>query len=314
MSFTLLSKRKTTVADEQSDEQSNKDDDKENKRSKLKPECEFKTTVEAIERYQNNQYDARKQLELMHELKFEWHPDTTKIAAKYGQEECIEFAVEHGCPLHEETTFEAAKHSHIECLEYAYNHGCGIDFPSKDIMKAVETSQFVSIKCLAFLHQHGCKFTSVAQAALLGDTASCKELIEQGLPYTHQAKLNAAKEGHLECLQYLHSINKKWQSGDMFQMALEGRFECLKFAAENGCCRDDEIYDDDEGLFTDNNATLAASKGGSLECLKYLHKELKFYLHPNCISFASAYGNEECFIYLIKNGFRLRAKLRGLIP
>ena len=70
----------------------------------------------------------------------------------------------------------------------------------------------------------------------------------------------AAKNGHLECLKYLHKNGCPWDEDTTWYAALNGNLKCLKYLHENGCPWDE-------------NATCHAAYEGQLECLKYLHQK-----------------------------------------
>jgi len=49
---------------------------------------------------------------------------------------------------------------------------------------------------------------------------------------------DAAKNGHLECLERLHKLGRSWDVDTFSDAAEGGHLDCLKYAHENGCpCR-----------------------------------------------------------------------------
>ena len=52
--------------------------------------------------------------------------------------------------------------------------------------------------------------------------------------------LNAARNGHLECLKYAHENECPWDEETCSSAALKDHLECLKYAHENGCPWDEE--------------------------------------------------------------------------
>jgi hypothetical protein len=72
-------------------------------------------------------------------------------------------------------------------------------------------------------------------------------------------RVQAAYDGHLKCLKYLHENGCAWNVWSCAFAALNGHLECLKYLHENGCEWDE---------FT----CAYAASGGHLECLRYLHE------------------------------------------
>ena len=70
---------------------------------------------------------------------------------------------------------------------------------------------------------------------------------------------DAAKSGHIECLQYLHENDCPWDKEACARAAEYGHLECLQYLHENGCPWDTEVCD-------------RAAENGQLWCLEYLYK------------------------------------------
>ena len=66
----------------------------------------------------------------------------------------------------------------------------------------------------------------------------------------------AARNGHAQCLKFLHETNSPWDAITCNAAATHGNFECLRYAHENGCP-------------WDKWTCTEAAENGHLECLKY---------------------------------------------
>ena len=71
--------------------------------------------------------------------------------------------------------------------------------------------------------------------------------------------LEAAENGHLECLKYAHKNGCNWNEYTCYYAAKNGHLECLKYLRQNGC---------PWGLDT----CYYAARNNHLECLKYAHE------------------------------------------
>jgi len=98
---------------------------------------------------------------------------------------------------------------------------------------------------------------------------------------------DAAKSGHLECLEYLHKKGCPWDEQACSYAAEKGHLECLKYLHENGCPWDER-------------ACRLAANSGHLECLQYLH-ENKCPWDKWACNYAATNGHIDCLEYLHKN-------------
>lgn len=71
---------------------------------------------------------------------------------------------------------------------------------------------------------------------------------------------DAAREGHLMCLQFACESGIPWQSATTFWAARDGHLEVLQFAHEQN-----KIWDRD--------TTLTAARYNELQCLKYIYEQ-----------------------------------------
>ena len=86
---------------------------------------------------------------------------------------------------------------------------------------------------------------------------------ENGCPWNENTCEYAAKNGHLECLKYVHDnsigVSCPWDEYTCSYAAKNGHLESLKYAHENGC-----PWDEDTCSY--------AAKNGHLKCLIYAHE------------------------------------------
>ena len=149
-----------------------------------------------------------------------------EIAAFHGHLECLEYIITtsmkwyEGCNCNTDTTASAAANGHINCLKFAYENGCPVD--SYTFEYAAEYGQ---IECLRYLIENCCEYISYEI-----DKVLCA---------------NAAKNGHIKCLELLHEEEMRWDEQTCVcaaECALKyNQVECLKYAYENGCPYPEEL-------------------------------------------------------------------------
>ena len=114
----------------------------------------------------------------------------------------------------------AAVHGNLECLEYAHRHG--VVLQPMTIKAAARHPK--GLECLKYAHQ-------------------------QGLPLTHFLSLNAAFNGNLEMLQYLHTHGCPWDSrvccAAAYKIGKSSSTACtvVLFLLRNGCAPSSDIWD-----------------------------------------------------------------------
>ena len=110
--------------------------------------------------------------------------------------------------------------------------------------------------------------------------------------HTAATTLEAAKNGDLECLKYLHENGCPWDADATRMAAAHGHLECFKYLHENGCPWENETLLEAQNL---------AAEHGYLECLKYIH-ENGCPLNWQAAKSAATFGHLECLKYLHENG------------
>ena len=74
-----------------------------------------------------------------------------------------------------------------------------------------------------------------------------------------ETTIDAAENGHLNCLDYLHKIGLDWDEFTCAWAALGGHLDCLMYAREKGCP-------------WDKRTCAWAAEYGQLECVRYAHE------------------------------------------
>ena len=97
---------------------------------------------------------------------------------------------------------------------------------------------------MARLRERAGAFTAsdCEEAASNGQLECLKYLHEHGCPWDEETCWYAAKNGHLECLKYAHEQGCPWNVWTCWYAAKYGHLECLKYAHEHGCPWDAKTY------------------------------------------------------------------------
>jgi len=129
-----------------------------------------------------------------------------------------------------------------------------------------------------------------AVAAEQGNLEMVKYCVANQCPIDASSCRNAARNGHLECLKYLHEdVKAPWGSVTASEAALNGHLHILEYLVERE-------YDK-----FDKSACSLAAEYGHLECLKYLHEEVKAPWDCEAVRMAREFNHSECLQYLLDN-------------
>lgn len=166
------------------------------------------------------------------------------------------------------------KDGRLEILYYLIDKCC-IEHYSPDI--------------LLFMKNLGLKanVSTADWAAEQGDLHVLTQLFEQGV-VSRSACFHSAKNGHLNCLTYAHSVGCHLHNKTSLIAAQNGHLQILQYLHANQCpfhfkcCR-------------------FAAAGGHRECLKFLH-EAGYPWAEFVPSQAAMYGQFECLKYAHENG------------
>jgi len=116
-----------------------------------------------------------------------------------------------------------------------------------------------------------------------------KYCVANECPIDEGACANAAENGHLEVLKYLHEeVKAPWDSGTAAFAARKGHLHILKYLFESN-------YNQFEYACED------AAKNGHLDCLRYLHETAKAPWDSPAVREAHKKNQTECVQYLLDN-------------
>ena len=179
-----------------------------------------------------------------------------------------------------------------------------IQSQSNDILQMQLAMRFGSLVVVKYLFEHG---SNISYYAII-DAAQNGHL--ECLRYAHACGYgpwgtlisdfctNAAEGGHLECLKFLHQCGSTWDHRTCQAAVSSGSVECLRYLVENGCEWNDksiELCDFYKGEGKENHS-------GKLQCLKYLHEEKNCSLTAELCAVAAGSGNLLCLQYLMEKG------------
>ena len=131
---------------------------------------------------------------------------------------------------------------------------------------------------------------TILPAASQGNLEMVKYCVANECPITVWACAFAAKNGHLECLKYLHEEAKApWDWRSAAWAAEYGHLHILEYLVE----RKFDKYD--------AWACMLAARNGHLDCLKYLHETAKAPWNARAVREAHENNQTECVQYLLDN-------------
>ena len=208
------------------------------------------------------------------EKKCKWDGWTMSSAASQGNLEMIKYCVANECPVDERACTCAARNGHLEVLKYL-----------REEVKAPVNGKVIKI------------------AACHGDLELIRYLVENKCAGWENGYLDAldtiAKHGHFQCLKYLHEEVKLPLNGRMIDFAASrGHLEMIRYLVGKKC----EGWED--GCL---DALSSAVYCGEVECLKYLHEEIKVPFDQDDedstmdLALRGGSTNVEMFKYLIEN-------------
>ena len=131
---------------------------------------------------------------------------------------------------------------------------------------------------------------TITAAAEQGNLEMVKYCVANKCPIGTGACADAAENGHLACLKYLHEKAKApWDRRTAHWAALNGHLHILEYLVERKF--------DQFGEFT----CMDAAMRGHLDCLKYLHETAKAPWDSRAVRFAHENKHPECLQYLLDN-------------
>ena len=122
-----------------------------------------------------------------------------------------------------------------------------------------------------------------------GNLEMVKYCVANKCPIGTGACANAAENGHLACLKYLHEEAKApWDLGTAIWAAENGHLHILQYLVER---------EHDQCEY----ACEYAAKNGHLDCLKYLHETAKAPWTSRAVRWSHENDHPECLQYLLDN-------------
>lgn len=170
---------------------------------------------------------------------FMWRFEYTEYASEHGSLDCLQYALEKGCPLGRKSFQLAAFGGHLEIIQYirekGYNWG-------RDIFESAVKSG--NLKLVQYLFQNGCPHSrmDLCYASASSHLNILLYLQEIGYSLDESCLYMAAYGGHLEVVQYLHQQNCSWNTWTYQGAAEGGHLEILKYLHENGFPWDEETF------------------------------------------------------------------------
>lgn len=220
-----------------------------------------------------------------------------RVAAERGRLEILKFlltktelqsAATFSDPLYDKNTdltTAAAAGGHLQCLQFLHEHGCcwGVD-------TAVAAVEGGHLDCLKFLHARGCSM--------------------QGL------KLHACAKNHLNCVEYLHSVDPRWDDRTLPTAVRSGHVHVVQYALDHGCPfygpATHELaargnlegleHAHEHGWTWDRGTCEIAAMKGKLSCLQYAHEHGGVALTEDVISLAAHWDHLDCIAYAVEHG------------
>ena len=205
--------------------------------------------------------------------------------------ELIKRAARSGIKLAEK--FKIEEMSSISALEFAWENRSlwPSEWDETDFCKKVALTN--KLELLKWIREEKkCEWDTYTfdAAARQGNLEMVKYCVANRCPIDAFSCRNAAENGHLDCLKYLHEVTKvPWGSGTAFLAALNGHLHILEYLVERE-------YDK-----FDKSACSLAAEYGHLECLKYLHEEVKAPWDCEAVRMAREFNHSECLQYLLDN-------------
>jgi len=197
-----------------------------------------------------------------------------------------------------EYEFCIAKMSSISTLEFAWDNvkwgrrdPCGMVMDQPWFCERVaETNKLELLKWIREEKECEWDHLTLNMAATIGNLDMIKYCVANQCPFLCDVCAFAAKNGHLECLKYLHEeVRARWDWTTAAEAADYGRLHILEYLVE---CKYDEFS---------VMACWYAARNGHLDCLKYLHETAKAPWNFGAVLRAHKNNQHECLQYLLDN-------------
>ena len=169
---------------------------------------------------------------------FSFSTEACSEAAKSRDLSLLTYLHKSNCPWDKEVIISAILAGSMECLQYAIEHGC--PSPSKN-EAGPQATQYAAkvgrIDMLEYLHQHDKAYDALtlAVAVKYGQMHCVKYLYEHHCPMDQHAMYFAAVGDNIDCMKYLHERECPWCDYITTVAFLRQSWRCLRYAAENRC-------------------------------------------------------------------------------
>lgn len=191
--------------------------------------------------------------------------------------------------------FKLKEMSSILTLEFAWENKSlwPRDWRKDESYFCYQVAQTNKLELLKWIREEKkCKwgYMTINAAAGQGNLEMVKYCVANKCHINTWACANAAKNGHLECLKYLHEEAKApWDSQTADFAAYSGHLHILEYLVERKYDKYNEW------------ACMYAAEKGHLECLTYLHETAKAPLSSGAVHKAHFHKHPECLQYLLDN-------------
>ncbi len=191
------------------------------------------------------------------------------------------------------TCYLAAKGNHLDILEYLHVHRCPWD--ETTFIGGIEGSNIDEIsECVKYAYDNDCPWDAsvCAEAAKQGNLKTLDWLHFKWCPWNDEVYRKAAEHGHIKCLRYAYAYNIKGKSIICTAAALGGYLECLRFAFE-------EVRNENDSLVCRPSIStiLDIVKSGRLDGVDYAIQH-EFPLSDTACTIAAEKGHLEILQHL----------------
>jgi len=194
-----------------------------------------------------------------------------------------------------EKAFIVSEMSSISTLEFAWKNRSfkGSDWDETDFCKQVaRTNKLELLKWIREEKKCAWDKETSAVAAGQGNLEMVKYCVANQCPIDAFSCRNAAENGHLDCLKYLHEdVKAPWDCETASFAALNGHLHILEYLVERK-------YDK-----FNKYACLGAAWSGHLDCLKYLREVAKAPWDSRTASSAARNGHLHILEYLVEREY-----------
>ena len=194
-------------------------------------------------------------------------------------------------------TFKVREMSSISTLEFALEHKSLWPRGWSEPYFCIKVARTNKLELLKWIREEKkCRWDrrTINATATQGNLEMIKYCVANECPIVTWACSDAAENGHLECLKYLHEEAKApWGSHTAEWAAQNGHLHILEYLVERK-------YDQ-----FDVSACWFAAMCGHFDCLKYLHETAKEPWDEEAVREAHKYNETECVQYLLENNCSL---------